>query len=173
MQIRRAEQQDLAQQMALYEKARIFMAEHGNPRQWGNLNWPPQALIESDIQNGKSYVCVHQGRIVGTFFYDCGDHIEPSYDVIEEGAWIGEERYGVVHRITSDGSVRGIGSFCLNWAYEKSGHHIRIDTHPDNAVMQNLMKKLGFVYCGHIHVQEDDDIRLAYEKTDAQAVVSS
>ena len=27
--------------------------------------------------------------------------------------------YGVVHRIADDGSVKGIGSFCINWAYEK------------------------------------------------------
>ena len=39
-----------------------------------------------------------------------------------------------------------------------------MDTHGDNIVMQNLLKKLGFVYCGIIHVEEDDDPRLAFEK---------
>ena len=41
---------------------------------------------------------------------------------------------------------------------------MRIDTHGDNAVMQNLVRKLGFVHCGTIHVEEDDYPRLAYEK---------
>ena len=39
-----------------------------------------------------------------------------------------------------------------------------MDTHGDNKVMQNLLKKNGFVYCGIIHVEEDNDPRLAYEK---------
>jgi hypothetical protein len=33
--------------------------------------------------------------------------------------------------------------------------------------MQNLLRKLGFVHCGTIYVQEDNDPRLAYEKTGA------
>ena len=30
--------------------------------------------------------------------------------------------------------------------------------------MQNLLKKLGFVHCGTIYVEEDDYPRLAFEK---------
>lgn len=56
-----------------------------------------------------------------------------------------------------------IGAFCINWAYEQC-KHLRIDTHEDNVVMQNLVKKLGFKYCGIIHIKEDNDPRLAYEK---------
>ena len=74
--------------------------------------------------------------------------------------------YGVVHRIASDGSVHGTGSFCLNWAYAQCGH-LRIDTHGDNIVIQNLLKKLGFVFCGIIYVQEDNDPRLAFEKSES------
>ena len=35
------------------------MAEHGNPNQWGPANWPPEALIHSDIEGGSSYVCIN------------------------------------------------------------------------------------------------------------------
>ena len=35
MQIRQADIEDLPQLLALYDHARIFMAEHGNPAQWG------------------------------------------------------------------------------------------------------------------------------------------
>jgi len=31
--------------------------------------------------------------------------------------------------------------------------------------MQHLLKKLGFVHCGTIYVEEDDYPRLAFEKT--------
>ena len=39
-----------------------------------------------------------------------------------------------------------------------------MDTHGDNKVMQSLLTKLGFIYCGTIYVEEDDYPRLAYEK---------
>ena len=69
-----------------------------------------------------------------------------------------------MHRIAGDGSEKGIGAFCINWAFEQCGH-LRIDTHGDNIVMQNLVKKLGFVHCGTIYVEEDNNPRLAFEKT--------
>ena len=46
--IRKAEGKDLPGIMEIYAGAREFMAEHGNPRQWGNTNWPPEALIRKD-----------------------------------------------------------------------------------------------------------------------------
>ena len=42
--------------------------------------------------------------------------------------------------------------------------HLRIDTHGDNITMQHLVKKLGFVQCGTIYVEEDNYPRLAFEK---------
>ena len=48
MHIRKAAQQDLHSIMKLYENARIFMREHGNPDQWGTA-YPPQNMIEADI----------------------------------------------------------------------------------------------------------------------------
>ncbi len=73
----------------------------------------------------------------------------------------------MVHRIASDGSVKGIGSFCITWALEQSGH-LRIDTHGDNKVMQNMLAKLGFTHCGTIYVDEDEYSRMAYEKVIVQ-----
>ena len=77
-------------------------------------------------------------------------------------AWRDEDPYGVVHRIAADGSEKGIGAFCLNWAYGQC-KHLRIDTHPDNTVMQGLLTKLGFTRRGIIHVEEDNDPRYAYD----------
>ncbi len=162
MQIRQSTLADLSRIMEIYALARSFMAEHGNPKQWGATNWPPQALIEQDIAQGKSYVCTEGDQVIGTFFYDHGIAIEETYREID-GAWMGSDEYGVVHRIATDGSQKGIGSFCMRWALEHSPH-LRIDTHPDNLVMQGMLTKLGFVRCGIIHVQEDDDPRYAYEK---------
>ena len=157
--------QDLNRIMEIYASDREFMARHGNPNQWGLTNWPPEALIRKDIAAGSSYVCENAaGRVVGVFFFVQGPDIEPTYRVISEGGWLDDSPYGVVHRIASDGSEKGIGAFCLEWAYRQCGH-LRIDTHGDNTVMQNLLRKLGFVHCGTIFVEEDSFPRLAFEKT--------
>lgn len=164
MDIRHAEARDLARMMALYEHARRFMAEHGNPNQWGPTRWPPEDLLRRDIAQENSYLCVQGDRIVGTFFFAMGPDIEPTYRRIEDGAWRDPSPYGVVHRLAGDGSVRGTGAFCLDWAYRQCGH-LRVDTHGDNRVLQNLLGKLGFVHCGTIYVEEDPYPRLAYEKS--------
>ena len=162
--IRHATAQDFDRMMEIYSFARRYMAEHGNPNQWGPTQWPPEDLIRNDIRDGNSYVCVNKdGTVIGTFFFIQGTDIEPTYRNITEGAWLDDSSYGVVHRIAGDGSEKGIGAFCINWAFEQCGH-LRIDTHGDNIVMQNLLKKLGFVHCGTIYVEEDDYPRLAFEK---------
>ncbi len=163
--IRNAKEEDIPRMMEIYAAARKFMAETGNPRQWAARNWPPQELIRSDIAAEKSYVCEFDGKIAACFYFDFGHAIDRTYDVIEDGAWIGDEDYGVVHRIASDGSVKGAGAFCINRAFEQCGH-LRIDTHADNKPMQHVLEKAGFTKCGIIHVKEDNDPRLAYEKVE-------
>lgn len=165
MVIRNSTEQDFDRMMEIYSFARRFMAEHGNPNQWGPTNWPPEKLIHRDIRSGNSYVCVNdEGKVVGTFFFIHGKDIEPVYRIITDGTWLDDSPYGVIHRVAGDGSEKGIGAFCINWAFEQCGH-LRMDTHGDNIVMQALLRKLGFVHCGTIYVEEDDYPRLAFEKT--------
>ena len=162
MQIRKTEPGDLPEALAIYKHAREFMAENGNPRQW-NTTWPPEELIRHDIETGKSYVCVEEEeRILAVFYYDFGRHAEPAYDHID-GSWMGSEVYGVVHRIASSGKKKGVGSFCMKWAFSQC-HNLRMDTHPDNRIMPHTFEKNGFSYSGIIHVPEDADPRYAYEK---------
>ncbi len=163
MNIRHSTMEDLPTIMALYDRARHFMAENGNPNQWGPTNWPPESLIRSDITEGKSYVCIYDGKIAGTFFYDFGEDIEPNYRVIEDGAWLDDSPYGVLHRLAGSNVTKGVGSACIEWAYSQCGH-LRVDTHNDNHIMQNLLRKKGFTHCGTIYVPEDSYPRLAYEK---------
>lgn len=166
LKIRKSLPEDLDRIMEIYEIARDFMKKTGNPNQWGPTNWPPRELIENDIELEKSYVCVNgENRILGTFFFIHGTDIEPKYCEITEGSWIDDSAYGVIHRLATDGSQKGIGTFCINWAYDQC-KHIRIDTHGDNIAMQKLVEKLGFIHCGTIYVNQDNYPRLAYEKSD-------
>lgn len=159
MEIRKTTMADLPILLKLYENARSFMACHGNPTQWGTA-YPSQKLLESDIQSGCSYVCVEHEKIIAAFFYRFGN--DETYAKIYNGQWLDEAPYGVVHRITSDGTIRGTASFCLDWALRQCGS-LKIDTHRENTVMQHLLRKNGFTYCGIIYL-EDGSERLAYQK---------
>ncbi len=164
MQIRHAVIEELDKIMEIYAVARAFMADTGNPKQWGATNWPPRTLIEQDIQQKQCYVCCEGDEILAVFYYNYGPNIDPGYQYIVDGAWKDNSPYGVVHRIASSGKVKGVGKFCINWAIEQSKGHLRIDTHGDNKVMQNTLAKLGFEHCGTIYVVEDNDPRMAFEK---------
>ena len=49
MEIRHSKEADFDQIMKIYKYARKFMAENGNPNQWGPTNWPPEELIHSGV----------------------------------------------------------------------------------------------------------------------------
>ena len=158
MEIRKTRLEDIDRIMEIYAQARLFMREHGNHSQWADGR-PFRHDIEGDIADECSYVCVHEGTVVGTMRFTVGD--DPTYGIID-GSWLGSGSYAVVHRIASSGQVKGTGEFMLRWALEQYDD-LRIDTHEDNYVMRNLLEKLGFAYCGVIYLA-DGAPRFAYEK---------
>ena len=56
MKIRQTTFNDLKPIMAIYDYARQFMKEHGNPNQWIN-GYPSEEYIQQEIADGHSYVC--------------------------------------------------------------------------------------------------------------------
>ncbi len=157
--IRKTTRAELGILLNLYKNARTFMSSHNNPSQWGT-GYPPQSLLESDISAGSSFVCVEHGKIIATFYYRFGE--DGTYRRIYNGQWLDEAPYGVVHRITSDGTIRGTASFCLDWALSQCGS-LKIDTHRDNHIMQHVLEKNGFTRCGIIYLQDGSE-RIAYQK---------
>ncbi len=155
--VRPATTDDIERICHIYECARTFMREHGNPTQWRNSG-PNREVALKDIEQGKSFVCLCNDIVVGTFFFAKGP--DPTYSSIE-GKWLTEGDYFVVHRIASSGEYKGVGTFCMQWAM-KNCECLRIDTHADNYVMQNMLDKLGFTKCGIIYL-ENGDPRIAYE----------
>lgn len=163
MQIRNAETADRNTLHCIYAYAREQMAMNGNANQW-IAGYPSDELIDEDITQGHSYVCLaDDGHIAGVFRWWVGE--EPTYTEIYDGKWLDDEPYGVIHRIASDGTVHGLMNFCLQWCMERHPN-IRIDTHKDNRIMQHLLQKSGFTYCGIIRTHNGTP-RLAYQKRGA------
>lgn len=159
MRIRNAEASDWERILEIYAGARQFMAAHENAGQWGT-GYPPEELLEEDMEAGKLYVCEDGGTVAAVFYFAAEE--DPTYGVIEDGAWLSDAPYGVVHRIASGRVVKGAASFCLEWAFGQTGN-IRIDTHENNIPMQNMLKKNGFRYCGRIYL-ENGKPRIAFQK---------
>ena len=160
--IRKAVPEDLDTLMEIYAHARDYMASTGNPDQWGKNKWPPRNVVEEDIQEGKSHVLEEKGDIKAVFYLDYGYHIDPCYDYIENGEWMIDTPYAVIHRIAVKENGKGYGARCIEAVYDLYGH-ARMDTHPDNTVMQHVLTKLGFSYQGIIYVKQDPDPRYAFE----------
>ena len=58
MRIRHSAEADLWRIMEIYSFARKYMAEHGNPNQWGPTNWPPETLIRSQRYSKWEQLCL-------------------------------------------------------------------------------------------------------------------
>lgn len=160
MEIRRTQMRDLESVMALYDAARAFMYQSGNPNQWGQ-GYPSRTLITWEIEQGYSFVCTEGEAIAAVFSLIMGK--EPTYATICDGAWRNDAPYGTVHRICVARHGSGVGAFCLDWCLHRCGN-VRIDTHRDNQPMQTLLKKCGFAYCGRIFLADGSE-RIAFQKT--------
>ena len=158
MEVRNARYEDLPAISAIYDRARSFMRQTGNPNQWGSIN-PPLSKLEADLAARQLYVLEEGGKICGVFAFVIGE--DPTYRVID-GAWHSDQPYGTIHRIASSGEVPGVFAACMAFC-EKKARYLRIDTHEQNLIMRHLIEKHGFQPCGVIHVA-DGSPRFAYDK---------
>ena len=158
MSIRKARKEDLQTIFAIYQEARQFMAENGNPDQWGSEH-PRLEILEEDISLGQLYVVSNNHKLCGVFAMMDGE--DPTYQYIEDGRWLNEEPYITLHRIASDGRFHGIFKFAIDYCKSLSDN-IRIDTHNNNIIMQKQIERNGFRKCGTIYVA-DGSPRIAYQ----------
>ena len=145
--------------MQLFEQGRQKMRANGNMEQWINGN-PQQKLIELDLQQGNSYIVEEGGFPIATFAFIKGPDI--TYNTIYEGEWLDNlHPYHVIHRMASIHGVHGIFKTVIDYCLEITTN-IRIDTHRQNVIMRNALKKYGFRYCGIIYLIDKSE-RLAYQ----------
>jgi len=160
MEIRKTSHTDINDIMDIYEYARSFMQSTGNGNQWIN-GYPSRELIMQDIQEGSSYVIIdNSDKITGTFYFKIDN--DPTYNKIYNGQWLNNNPYGVIHRLAGGGRTKGLASICLKWCFKQCSN-IRVDTHHDNKVMQNILKKMGFSECGIIYIANGTE-RIAFQK---------
>lgn len=158
--IRKAKLTDLDQMMEIYAKAKRFMDSTGNTTQW-KIGYPTRKMIQDDIENGYSFVCIGEDNIPhAAFKFFVGE--DPTYRVIEQGSWKNNNTYGTIHRVASDGTLKGVFSKMVSFC-EAICPELRADTHENNHVMQHLLEKNGFERCGVIYV-EDGTPRFAYQR---------
>ena len=161
IQIRKSTLADLPVLMDLYDSGRRIMRGSGNLHQW-TKGYPSEEIVMQDITRGNSYLCLDEAEHpVGTFAFIVG--ADPTYARIYDGQWLDDTHpYGTIHRMAGREDARGVSAACMEWCYAQVPN-LRADTHRDNRIMQHILLKHGFRYCGIIYLLNGDE-RLAYQK---------
>ena len=158
MEIRHAQNRDFADIIRIYRAAKAYMDATGNETQW-QVGYPSEEMVKQDISDGKLYVLADGERISAAFYFSIEE--DPTYRRIYDGAWRSDAPYGVIHRVGSDGSTRGVMHSCVAFCRKQIGN-LRIDTHENNLTMQRALEREGFARCGVIYL-ENGESRIAYQ----------
>lgn len=164
--IRLATENDIQEAAMIYDQAREYMKQNGNPDQWSGV-YPNGDDVLEGIKNGTSYVCEDNGEVVATFYFEENSN-DPSYAEIYDGEWKNNDAYAVIHRIAVKYHGKGIVDFCFEECFRRFPN-LKIDTHESNIPMIKSLKRCGFEYCGIVYIASipDRDMarRVAYQKT--------
>lgn len=158
MTVRHAKSSEISEIMRIYRAAKAYMDANGNATQW-EVGYPSEGMVEEDIRNERLYVIEADGGIHAVFFFAVGE--DATYRKIYEGKWLHDLPYGVIHRVASDGTRKGVMRVIVSYCRERIST-LRIDTHENNLTMQNALGRLGFTRCGMIYL-ENGDPRIAYQ----------
>lgn len=165
MELIKAEKAKVAQYYQCINDAREYHKSMGF-EQW-HPNYPTEQTIIDDIQAGIGYSFLENNKTIGYCCIIIGD--EPAYHHID-GEWKTNRPYAVVHRMAFNKSARGGGlsksamDLIKDFCSRNNIHAIRVDTQEGNKVMQHILLREGFSYCGLVHF--DGGPKLAYEWDD-------
>lgn len=162
---RKANKNQLNIAVNIIEQGRTYLKNQGID-QWQN-GYPNPESIQQDIAHSKGYFLTDGTEYLA---YLCMDFDgEPAYNEIK-GKWLTDNnaKYMVIHRLAFDESYRGKGlssavfKLAEEFCKETGIKSIRVDTDSDNKIMQHIMKKTGFLYCGTIWFAGGN--KIAFEK---------
>ena len=151
--------------MDLLNQGKAYMLEQ-NLQQWDD-SYPALSDVLGDIETQKGWFLCDGEQKVAYLCFDLDG--EANYNELE-GQWLTPEDsiYLVIHRLAMDGNQRGKGyssavfPLAEQFCRERGIHSIRVDTHTENKIMQHLIPKAGFTYCGIVYY--DGSPRTAFEK---------
>ena len=132
--------------------------------QWQD-GYPNPAVIEKDINQNQGFVLSCDGIVAGYCAIMIND--EPAYAEIK-GEWLTTGDFAVFHRVAVSEQYLGKGlskmmlSFIEDYARKNGLSSIKADTNFDNAAMQHVFTKAGYLYCGEVSLR--GNTRMAYEK---------
>ena len=167
--IRLALMDDLDSIITCLNDAKEFLKSQGSSQWNGPKGSPSEETFKNDILKGQCYVCIRNGIVCGVATFM---GYEKEYDK-PLGEWLTKEmNYTTIHRIAVKKEYRsqGVATELMHFAEEFTKNtgrkSIRIDTHPENLIMQTMLKTLGYSYCGYVIYSYiyPEPKRLIYEK---------
>lgn len=167
--IRLGKKEEIDQIMECIYDARKYLKASGSTQWNGPLGYPSVNTLLDDINNNICFVCVRDGIICGVAAFA---GVEEEYNQKAAKWKTSGDKYTTIHRIAVIDSYRGKGVakelllYAEEYAKSIGNISIRIDTHPKNEVVQGLVTKLGYEYCGEIIYSRIpvEPTRLIYEK---------
>lgn len=165
MDFRIATEEDIPFIQSVIDDAKKFFLNH-HISQWEG-SYPSINEIIKDIQAKEGYLILNEGEAIGYFALSFEG--EDSYRELFDGTWTLDDAYAVIHRlcILSSYKGKGLSKQCFKQiellVLEHQFHYIRVDTHPDNFIMQNLLDKIGYHQVGLLHPSYGGEY-LAYDK---------
>ena len=138
----------------------IGIIEQGKSKMIKSGNYPALDTVKCDILLGDCYLLFEGDKPIATFVFKSGP--EPTYLRIDNGRWLDNQSYYVIHRVASVEGVHGVMSDIIAYCSSFTSS-IRIDTHADNRPMLAALARLDFSYCGIIYL-ENGTSRLAYQR---------
>lgn len=166
MEIRKAAASDLSKVMEIIESGRVALQKQGLP-QWQNGHGPDAVSMGQMIEEKCCYLALVDEEVVAVGCLVTG--VDPVYTAITNGSWTEAGPYLSIHRfaVISGHTGQGIGrrflTALVNQGCQLGYQDLRIDTHPDNQGMIQVIESCGFVYRGDVQFPIPHGERVAYQ----------
>lgn len=154
--LRNAVETDMIQLTGMLEDAIALLAKN-NVDQWQNGTLSSELLLGA-VLTKEAYVWEERdmGAIAGFCVINTTDDL---YDqALSEGKWRVEGSYLAIHRVMVSQHIRGLKTSTQMFLdIKKMGiingvQSLRVDTHPDNLLMQKALIRNGFVRTGLLYM---------------------
>ncbi|MGY0836468.1 GNAT family N-acetyltransferase [Aerococcus urinaeequi] len=163
--LRGSVESDMTQLTCMLEDAIALLAMNSID-QWQNGTISREILLDA-IMHDQAFVWEQRdsGGIAGFCVLDTYDEL---YENLVEGEWIVSGSYLAIHRVMVSKHLRGSKVTTQMFLdIKKMGilnniDALRIDTHPDNIMMQKTLKRNGFVRTGLLYMPSGSP-RYTYE----------